>query len=182
MHDDDDPLWESIVAQVDAALDNAELVDAETRAALLDGVRAAMDTLKPEPQPQPEPGPPNISVLPGGRDTSSPPTPSPPRPKLRVAAKVSQGARILSRGPGGICLSDGGGVQTILRAPVSRAYRLSCTSGWLRILAEGQPVASLLPEQSIDIEAALIQVSSEAAARGSYRRLTAGPAPASRDD
>ena len=42
--DDEDPLWSEIVAQVDEALQEAELSDESTRAALLQGVREALSS------------------------------------------------------------------------------------------------------------------------------------------
>lgn len=169
MHDDDDPLWQDIVHQVEDALREADLDDDSTRDAVLAGVREAMSALQP-PKP---PKPPHISVLPGGRGADAPP---PERPKVRVSTEVLRPARprVVSRGAGQIRLGADGGMQTILQAPGPRAYRLWCAAGALRVMADGQPVARLLPGQSLDVEAGLIQVSADEAASGGYRRLPAG--------
>jgi len=164
VQDDTDSRWQDIVSQVDAALGDAGIHDDTTRAALLDGVREAMAELGTA-----EPPPTNVEPFPG-----TPPPPQPPPHTARILTRSSGGS-----GRGGQIRVAAGERQTILHAQAPRAYRLHGTSGTLRVHADGQPLATLRAGQSIDVEAALIQVSGEAAtdsgdARGRYARLTAG--------
>ena len=174
MQDDQDPIWREIVAQVDAALSEADLTDETTRDAVLSGVQEAMGALREPPRPT---GKPHIEVLQGGRQPAEP-EPE-PEPSVQVTTRVHREPLLRVRpGEGSIQLPEAGGVQTILHARAPRAYRLRCGAGSLRVMAEGQPIASLLSGQSIDVEASLIQVSSAAAASGRYQRLTPRPGSA----
>lgn len=176
MKDDQDPIWQEIVAQVDEALSEAELTDKTTRDAVLAGVREAMSALCEPPRPA---GKPHIEVLQGGWQPQE--EALDPGPDAQVTTRVHREPLVRVRpGEGTLHLPEEGGVQTVLHAGAPRAYRLRCSSGRLRVMAEGQPIAMLISGQSIDVEASLIQVSSAAAARGRYQRLTPRPGSTSR--
>lgn len=61
------------------------------------------------------------------------------------------------------------GQQTLFRGAEPRAYRLRCDDGELRVVVDGAAIEALAPGQTIDVEAALIQVRGQG--EGGYRRL-----------
>lgn len=61
------------------------------------------------------------------------------------------------------------GQQTLFRGETARAYRIECDQGELRVVLDGAAVETVEAGQSIDVEAALIQV--RGTAEGSYTRL-----------
>jgi hypothetical protein len=61
--------------------------------------------------------------------------------------------------------------QTVFAGQQSRAYRLQCSSGELRVFVDGEPITELASGQSVDVEGALVRVSSEVVVRGRYLRL-----------
>jgi len=64
-------------------------------------------------------------------------------------------------------------LQTLFRGETARAYRVKCSEGDLRVIADGLPVESLSKGQSLDVEAKLIQAACEAeqSASGEYWRV-----------
>lgn len=62
------------------------------------------------------------------------------------------------------------GQQTLFRGALARPYRLACDEGELRVVVDGAAVETLAEGQTLDVEAALIQV--RGTGEGTYRRLT----------
>ncbi|MEZ4316602.1 MAG: hypothetical protein R3F61_03840 [Myxococcota bacterium] len=54
-----------------------------------------------------------------------------------------------------------GDAQTVFRGAGTRPYRLHCEGGSLKVLLDGRPSDELRGGQSIDVEAALVQVSGD---------------------
>ena len=96
---------------------------------------------------------------------------------LKGGFPLPQGAGVSSSiPPGEIVVGAGQGakeLQTLFRGETARAYRVKCSAGDLRVIADGLPVESLSKGQSLDIEAKLIQAACEAeqSASGEYWRV-----------
>jgi hypothetical protein len=84
---------------------------------------------------------------------------------FRTGIGSPAGTGVLGASPG---LSEAGRIrieegaadagQTLYRGTETRSYRLHCELGRMRILLEGQPVETLLPGQSIDVDTPLLRV------------------------
>ncbi len=61
--------------------------------------------------------------------------------------------------------------QVLFVGTRARAYRVRCLAGELTVHAGQSPVATLLPGQTVDVEARRIRVSARAPAHGRYLRL-----------
>ncbi len=192
----DDP-WSDVVSQVSDALSELNLQDGPLRAALLDGLRTALDQAGLSSGD----AVPEVTVVEGGRPESEPPTPS-QKPELRVAddpteeelPEVRAHVRVVHMGsePDGLDEPDWlaapithegrirvgepntqAGWQTVLRASEARAYRVSCERGALEVFLDGEPAEKLATGQTVDVEARLIRVRAAGpeGADGAYARI-----------
>lgn len=172
------------IDEVADALADLGLFDEDTRAALVESVREAVEASPELPDADDEAGRPAVTVIPGGRGADEAPTSGHP-PTLRVvegsgppddadpvAVRVLRLGRASAEGgprgrgqpapavaEGRIAVRGGDDVwQTITYGPRPRAYRLHCESGELHIAADGDLVVRLLIGQSCDVEGSVIRV------------------------
>ena len=175
---DDESRLDAILSEVREALDEAGIAGEAIRGALLDGVREALGA-----EPEVSTTGPEMTVVEGGR------APDAPRaaggaPELTIAEERSQAEPSRTRvvvtragdpapdakpGRGRIVVQDE--TQTIFHGAATRAYRLHCERGALRVSLDGQPAESMTTGQSLDVEARLIRVSARGDARGWFARL-----------
>tara|TARA_B100000575_G_scaffold225952_2_gene186567 strand:- start:1547 stop:2206 length:660 start_codon:yes stop_codon:yes gene_type:complete len=145
----DDELWSEVVNQVLSALDEANVSDPSTRAALTEGVKTALESLESdigidvqifgEGATTPETRGPTVEVVAGGRSDTEPPSTG-EKPALRIAelepdsveepaASVATDRPLFTH------------VQIKRPEYQNRMGSTLSTSGWIRIDAEGQPEA-----------------------------------------
>jgi hypothetical protein len=108
-------------------------------------------------------------------DTDSPPGPTGVKTPVSTTVRVFRtgigsptGTGALGGSPG---LAEAGRIrieegaadsgQTLYRGEGHRIYRLHCELGRMRVLVEGQPIETILPGQSMDVETRLLRVLSE---------------------
>ena len=188
----DDDIWEGVLSQVHEALDSLNLGDSDTREALLEGVRQALEaSISIDDGPE---GP-QVVLLDGGlrtdeidkRDLSD-------QPELHVLGSddgddlggvVDGRVRVYrvdgSRMTGADPRSLGGDADmtlrkdqehTIFRGDAPRPYRMICDEGDLEIAADGAWIELLHTGQTTDVEARIIRVRGAAdIVRGRYTRL-----------
>jgi len=180
-------LWNDIIKQVDEALEHANFSDNETRSALLEGVKEALDELGMTSQDLP----PTVTVVEGGRKGDATEIDPETRPHLQLAeeptgeqshtkhAPKHTHVRVLRpntpkhpvlKSEGRIQL-DADATQTIFRGETIRAYRIECLHGTLQIRLNGAFVDTLTRGQCTDVEATLVQVSATETATGRYTTL-----------
>jgi hypothetical protein len=185
--DDDDDLFEELMAQVDEAFAALELGDGKLGDAISDGVREALKAALSELPSVEDGGPqkPQVTVLDGGKDDeSSEETDETPRPELRVAEPTDEAGepsygspssrvRVVRVGArprvsiqetplhleGSLRVDPGEEEwQTLFRGADPRTYRLACDSGVLEVALDGQIADKIQPGQTMDVEARLIRV------------------------
>lgn len=194
----DDPGWNELLHQLEEALDEAGIEGEQTRAAVRDGLRAALESLgKLAGWSEPRHDGPEVEVVEGGRADDDP-EPTGPRPDLRVAEPMPEEdesppeetppsprpdvrVRLLRRADldtarrlrGSIRLSAAGECQTIFRGAQPRAYRIGCTHGALCVHLDGLPTETVREGQTLDVEARFVRVEAagEPPFEGRYRRL-----------
>jgi len=186
-HDDDDDLFEELMAQVEEAFAALEFGDGKLNTAISDGVREALRAAFGELSPPEDdtPDKPQVTLLDGGKDVEFPEeTDETPRPALRVAkpgdpeaegdgALPTSRVRVVRVGArprvsiqetplhleGGLRVDPGEeSWQTLFRGADPRTYRLACDDGILEVALDGQIADRLHPGQTMDVEARLIRV------------------------
>ncbi|MCB9758449.1 MAG: hypothetical protein H6739_01280 [Alphaproteobacteria bacterium] len=192
--------WDDLVEGIEGALEELGVLQPETRSALADGVREALEeafsqlggkgaweSLPVEP--------PSVTVLEGGAERpGGGPAPDlrvadeideadPPRNRVRVvrvrpttapSPSVSASPDIDGIGAAGRIRLEPGrqeALQTLYRGEAVRAYRVGCEQGSMAVSVDGMRVEQLGSGQSIDVEARLIRVHADTRATGFYLRL-----------
>ncbi|MBW1877824.1 MAG: hypothetical protein JRI25_01365 [Deltaproteobacteria bacterium] len=198
--DDDDDLFEELMAQVDEAFAALELGDGKLGDMIGDGVREALRATLGDlstPKGGGEPAKPQVTVLDGGKDDGAPDdADETPRPELRVAeptdvpAESSPQSRVrvvrvgnrprvsIQETPlhleGNLRVDPGEEAwQTLFRGADPRTYRLACDGGVLEVALDGQIADRIQPGQTMDVEARLIRVraGSDTVMTGRYARV-----------
>ncbi len=191
---DPDDLSE-VMGQVVEALDDIDFVDGPGRDALIGSLREALGALGNLPigsfevrTIELEPDIPVVRVIDGGRGDESVVPSTSPRPELRLAPQEdSEGPQRRSRPPryrlrseliheptGDIRLTPkegGDATQTLYFGTTKRTHRVRCAVGRFDVEADGAWVCSLAAGQTVDVEAAQLQVCAAEPSEGRYMRL-----------
>ena len=173
---------EDIVDQVRSALENLDIGTGDTRQALLDGVRDALGRVREGVddmvssvvvERRDTDGPPDLRVVdPEASETATPDIEDPIRSAVHVQwlGADRRGGTIAIPNPG---TDDAAAWQTVFHGREARPYRLSCALGLLEVAVDGESIARMQVDQTLDVEAASIRVRAvDGAAHGSYVRLS----------
>jgi hypothetical protein len=192
---------DEVVSQVRVALDEADVTGRHGRELLLDGLRDVLHAMDPasvvrstDAKRKPKSTDvPDVTVVDGGRADDAPPTEG-QKPDLKVAEPdspdpVEDTPRVYTRvtvhkaqktaPPDGLPrvelhpTTDTDTWRSLFRGAVPRPYRLTVEKGRVRVSLDGMPADVIGPGASLDVEAAVIQVSldGETPAAVRYERL-----------
>lgn len=151
---------EDVLSQVRQALEELDIGSPESREALVEGVREAIDQVAHTVQDVlPREGKPDLRVV------DEPDEDDGLDPEPRVSVRWVSTDPTPTTGPTVGRISVPGETadpaeswQTVLHAPEPRAYRLACAHGVLEVVADDAPIARMRPGQTLDVEASSVRV------------------------